>query len=77
MTDGHRHRHLRLAPDSLLRRLLRGVTVHRSDDLPQVEASRFVYRPDPDANGRYVLSLLGWLHGLVGLTLIHEEDDDG
>lgn len=67
MTAGHRHRYLHVAPDGLVYRFLRGTTIARTRDWQRAERSRFVY--GPDGHGGYRLSLLGFLHGLCGLTL--------
>ncbi len=74
MTTGHRHRTFTVKRDGLAIRVLRGVILWRSANIDHVESSRFVYRGEPDARGRYPLSLLGLLHGLTGLTL---EAQDG
>lgn len=59
-------------------RVLQGVTVHRTTDKERAERSLFAYAPAGGrytaANGRYRLSLLGFLHGLIGLTLWVEDD---
>lgn len=69
MTVGHRHRTFTVKRDGLVMRVLRGVIVWRSANVEKVDASRLVYRGEPDSKGRYPLSLLGLLHGLTGLTL--------
>lgn len=75
MTGGHRHRFIRTRSGSLLARVLPGTIIWRSRNLRVVERSRFVYRPDPDEKGHYLLSLLGLLHGLTGLTLYVEDEE--
>lgn len=76
MTEGHKHRFVTTTSGSWLERVLTRTIVWRSRDLAKVEASRFVYKPDPDEQGRYLLSLLGLLHALTGLTLYVPDDFD-
>lgn len=64
--DRHRHRVVRLQRDGRLLRALE-VTVHTTDDRQRAERSRFTYRPG--AGLRYRMTLLGFLHGLTGLTI--------
>lgn len=75
MTAGHTHRNVGyLRRDGLALRLLR-VTVWRSRNMEAVDRSRFPYTgapPDdmePDERGYWRLTLLGFLHGLTGLTI--------
>ena len=73
MTTGHRHWVVPVGPRTL--RVLQGVTVWRSRDVVAVDQSRFPYTgrtPDdlqPDENGYWRLSLLGFLHGLTGVCV--------
>jgi hypothetical protein len=69
VTAGHKHWSLPVGPRTL--RVLR-VTVWRSRNVEKVDRSRFPYAgrtPDdvqPDDNGYWRLTLLGFLHGLTG-----------
>lgn len=73
MTDGHRHWTIQVGPRTM--RFFQETTVHRCNDINKVDASRFPYTGrtsdtiEPDENGYWRLSLLGFLHGLTGLTL--------
>jgi hypothetical protein len=77
MTDGHKHWAVTVSPRML--RFLQGVTVWRSRDMDAVDRSRFPYTgrtPDdiePDENGYWRLSLLGFLHGLTGFCAKHRK----
>lgn len=76
MSEGHRHRHVRMRRDSLTLLTLRAATLAGTRDRQRAERSRFVWQPL--GGGAWRLSLLGFLHGLVGLTtIIHDDEDDG
>lgn len=66
MSAGHKHRIVTVRRDGRLHRALTGVTVRRTTDRAHAERSRFVYAETP---GGYRMSLLGFLHGLCGLTI--------
>lgn len=68
MTDGHRHRHVRL-PLPLVRLLTR--PVFSTTDPARAVDSRFAWtlRPHEHEKNEFTLSTLGILHGLTGLTL--------
>lgn len=68
MTAGHKHRFIQTTSTSWLFRVLVNTIVWRSRDLAKVEASRFVYKPAKRGD-HWVMSLLGFLHPLTGLTL--------
>lgn len=83
MKDGcarkHKHRYLRVRRDGRVHRTLK-MTVHTTCDREQAESSRYAYRlveytpPGWDFVAyEYVLSLLGLLHGLVGLTVVFDD----
>lgn len=67
MSAGHNHRTITVRRDGIVHRVLHRTTLSRTIRLDRAEASRFVYAPTVD--GHYRLSLLGFLHGLCGLTL--------
>jgi hypothetical protein len=64
-------RPLPVTRDRLPYRLLVNTTIYRTRDRARAERSRFAYKPGPD--GWFHLSLLGFLHGAVGLTLWVED----
>ena len=72
MTAGHKHRTVHVRRNGLAQRVLQGTTLWRTDDLSAAERSRLIY--SPDSRGGYRLSLLGFLHGLTGLTI--DVDDE-
>jgi hypothetical protein len=59
---------LHVRRDGLVYNALRKPTLAHTSSLPYAERSRLVWSPDSKRGG-YRLSLLGLLHGLVGLTL--------
>jgi hypothetical protein len=78
MTDGHRHRVLKIRRYDARWVLFLRKKRWFSTDLVKVEKSRFAWVPYYYAHGTvYGLSLLGILHGLFGLTLYWEEVEDG
>lgn len=75
MTDGHKHRYLYVKKYGPLWRLLRKPIYYTEDD-KKAEKSPFVYTDDPHVGGLYYMSLLGFLHGLFGVTLMYDESDE-
>lgn len=84
MQDGcsreHKHRYVKVREDGLALRLLRAV-VYTTCDREQAEKSKFAYSLrtyEPEGWDfvafEYVLTLLGLLHGLVGLTVEYDDD---
>ena len=67
MTEGHKHRTIRVRNNGLLRKALTRPTLAYTDTAT-AERSRFAWGPTrcPDV---WRLSPLGLLHGLTGLTL--------
>lgn len=68
MTDGHKHRVVRVKKGSLVYRLLRYPLIF-TDDRARVEESPYPYGESAVTSGVYYLSLLGILHRWTGLTL--------
>lgn len=76
MTEGHKHRTIKVKPNGLIERVLR-YQFYVTKDRAWIERSRLVFGPsrahgeretDPGAEW-WGLSLLGICHGLFGLTL--------
>lgn len=72
MSEGHVHWHVTVRENSPFVRLLRSATVWRTHDAWKAKHSRYVYTPEGE-RATFRMSLLGWLHGLTGLTLEVEE----
>lgn len=64
--DSHRHWNVRMRRDGLLLRAL-SIKIRSTDDRAKAERSPFVYRLGRGC--RYQMTLLGFLHGLTGLTI--------
>lgn len=86
MQDGcsveHKHRYLRVKHRGLLKRAL-SLPVWTTCDIEQARRSRYAYStvqytpPGWDFIAyEYVLTLRGFLHGLVGLTLVTDEEGE-
>lgn len=83
MTAGHKHRHLLVKRNGLVRRVLTA-TVLTTTDTEWVDRSRLVFGPVEDTRREprpprpetYRLSLLGLLHGLFGLTLVIKPEEE-
>lgn len=81
MTDGsifktpHKHRYLYVKKNGPMMRLLRKPIYYTEDD-EKADKSPFVYTDDPYIGGLYYMSLLGFLHGLFGVTIVYDEPDE-
>lgn len=75
MTEGHKHRMLKVKEGGLVERLLTGPVLRRSTDRGLVDRSGMVWHCEPEdlETGPYLLRPLGLLHGLSGLTLDTQE----
>lgn len=78
MTTGHKHRTLTLDLDSRWHRLVYRfleMRIARTTFTERAELSRFVWRGNPNPEGYYELRVLGVLHALCGLTVVHADND--
>lgn len=69
MTQGHKHRMVKVKPGGLIHVVLTRPLVH-SRDLPRVDRSPYPHGPCEDHPGCYYLSALSVLHRWTGLTLV-------
>lgn len=72
MTDGHKHRHIKVRRYGLMHVWLTTPRSHETD-IDYVDASPYPYGKCPEHANCWYLSILSVLHKWTGLTLVTEE----